>query len=585
MLTSAYTYKDTEAARLVNTSDPVIQDWLIRIMEPSGARGADEPTGTHLFCLTALASSFKKPMNAQRLEWLRFLDDDTIPFTYIIATRGFAKTTFLWAYLVRGFCLRRIPFLLYTGETGDYAITRCEQVKQELVSNPLIKSVFGRLSSRTYNGTNLAFSAKAWYLVDPKTGEPYAFCSPRGEGQQVNGSLARLNGRMQRPTMIASDDGEDRKKVDNEDLRREHQEWFEGALLPCVDTNYAPSSVTNRWHLKGGERPPWRVIVGDTLKHEGANIAYLAESSEWRGRRYPLAERREVGQDDNGKPVYDYVSLMPDIRSTAQVRRMVKNARNRGFMDRFAKEYLCRPQAEDNTCWSRAMFQYYRDRDQVWGSWVDKFIIVDPAKTSKQSSAPTAILGVAADYKAPGIYLRDLICDHLEVEEIYARTVEMAKALQTKWIAVEVTGLDDHVKYAYKSAFSSRGLGWIVQFMWLKAQSTIRGGDFGSGKDAIKRARGAQILPYYKLGQVYHEEVLAHSALEQQEISFPYCKRWDALDCAGYIPQVLEKLGRYFLPVAELDESSGFPEHSENFDKCGAYFSTEDWLIGEAFEI
>jgi hypothetical protein len=497
---------------------------------------------TENFAKTFLKESFKGLWTPQRVKNMQALDDDTIAYGYVCAYRSFAKTTQLWAKLVKNTCYRMEPFTLFCGRTFDYASSQTDNVKSAVLSTPAIREVFGDMKPTKYEGTNPAFSSKAFFFVHPKTGEPYAFFSPKGGGQQVNGSLVQLMNQMYRPSFIAVDDGEDREDVQNEELRDKYNRWLYNALLPCVSED-RPSSRTHRWKADDKDprwKPPWRVWYQDTIKHEASEMANILQSPEWVGNVFPQSERRKDGK---------LYTLVPEIITDAQVREEAARAEARGDLDGYAMEKMCLPQAATSDCWSKDLFKYYTDDKVTLNDLPDthKFIIVDPAKTAKAKSAFTAGLCVAVQEKERRISLRALINQRLHADEMPHAMFDLALEMNTPDMYIELTGLEEIGQHLFENAAIQRGLDNWIRFHWLDARQGT-GGNYGHGKDAAKRARGSMLLPLYRCGCVFHVEHLKNSALEKQELSFPKCARWDALDTAGYIPKVMRELGIYWEP-------------------------------------
>ncbi len=500
---------------------------------------------TEFFANYFLVDTFRAVNNWQRKENFLALDDDSIPFGYVMAYRGFGKTTQLFAHLVKQTCFRMSPFTLYTGKTGDYAETQTENIKAELLTNPAILEFFGNMKPKPYLGTSKEFSAKAFFLSDPKSDEPFAFFSPRGSRMQVRGSLIRLKGGMYRPTFIVSDDGEDDEEVLNEDLRKKYRKWFYGALLPCVG-DVRPNPVTGRWDKPDFVdaphwRPPWRVWQQDTNKHEDANMTRITQDGQWVGHVYPQAEKRSDGK---------YYTLTPEIVSDEQVRKEQKQAVKNGNEDWYAMEFLCLSQALDGAGWTKDLFEHYNDSGAGLNELDrnDKWVIVDPAKTTKAKSADTAILGQAVRCNLRKLYFRDLISKRMPMEDMPKRALEMCMALNTPIMVVELTGGEDQTKLIFQNEICKQGMEDWIEFIWMDARTETPRGDYGSGRDAAKRARASMLLPMYKNGEIVHDYTLKNGPLEQQQLSFPKCARWDALDVAGYGPVMLQRMGRWWQP-------------------------------------
>jgi hypothetical protein len=571
------------------TGDPGIQAIILR--------GSYD---TQFFGQTFMAESFGDAMTYQHKETWELIDDETIPRVAICAWRGFGKTTTYVARKVKDICYRYRKFIMLVGRSLDYASMITDNIKSEVIMNPRIRLCFGNMKAQAYEGVELSFSKKAFFLCDPVSGEPICFIVPKGAGQQVRGMNVRLGNQLIRCDDITIDDLEDDDEVNNEELRQGLRRWFHGALLNCVPRS-RPNPGTGKWDLRPGQLPPWRIFYMDTLKHEDANIAHLLGSSHWKSVRFPQAERRKMGVNPDGSDKYEYFSLVPEIVSHSQVRREVREAVDSGTLDQYCMEKLCIPTAPEMASWTRDSFRYYFESESPTdiiryvartgkkpanmrellnrSPEVDRFIIVDPARTAQSKSAYTAIMGVAAYCTEQKIYIRSLVNERLETDEILDAVFAMAVSLNTRTIAVEDTGLHMHIQHLFMNGARQRGLN--IEWIWLKGNNLPRTGDYGTGKDAAKRARASMIVPYYRQGQVIHEESVKNSALEMQQLSFPKAARWDALDCAGYIPQVLQAGGRYFLPkpVVEGSTEKFQFEDSEDYGDLGRRIKNREFAL------
>jgi hypothetical protein len=485
-----------------------------------------------------IPDSFDGPDIWQRQEHIRLIDDDTIPMLWFCCFRSFGKTTRSWSKMVKNACYRLEPFTVVSSRTLDYATTLTENVKSEVLTNPSIREAFGNLKPVTYEGLSVAFSAKTFFLSDPKTGQPFAVYVPKGQGQQCNGLLIQLMNRMVRPTFHVIEDGEDRDEVQNEDLRAKYLEWVFGALLPTVSTA-RPDPHSNRWLIPKEHaqwRPPWRVLYQDTLKHPAAAIETIRQAGDWVGKTYPMCERRKDKE---------FYSLVPDLVSDDQVRAQAKAAEQKGMLRRFAMEYMCRASSEDSDQWTPDLFQHYQERGAGLSadSGALRFITVDPARTSGNRAAYSSIMAVAA--KPGKIWIRKNIHDRLTMEEIPTRAYMLAIDTNTRTVAVEVTGGEDQTRFLFETILSSMGLQREIELVWLDARECPKG-DFGSGRDSPKRARASMLLPFYRRMEVWHEEGMKDGPLENQLLSYPHPGHWDATDTASYIPVMLRRAGMYW---------------------------------------
>ena len=487
--------------------------------------------------------SFTKPFTKARKEFSRRLSDPSIPYNWAMAHRGMGKTTLLWAEMIRRLCFRLSPFVLYCSSEIHLAERRTEAIKKALISTPRIIQYFGKMNPVYMDGMREVFGTHAWKLADPITGLPYAIVVPKSDGTTVNGLVEFVNGRQTRPTYIVCDDMTDRLRVHDETYRSQHKSWFFGTLLPCVDNEEQPDPKTHRWPgLKRGEIPPWQVCVIDTYKHGDALIETLAQDADWIGGRYPLAEETEPGSG--------IFRSMVENMTDAQVQSMFDRARRLGSEDEFFREQVCRAGfSNDNTF--PTTHQYYNDTQAGLNTnpLAVRFLVMDPARTRNSKSAYTAILAVAVDCVHAKVWLRRLSHERMSQEDMALRLWEMSRELETDIICVEDAGLNDHIRGPLERYFTSKGR--YVEWMWLPTQRKFIEAE--GERRSIKEARASSALwlyrpmePNHPKGHVWHDESLRNSPLEQQQKSYPDCKRWDAMDTLGHVDYVMRELGLTF---------------------------------------
>lgn len=482
---------------------------------------------------------FYDPMTWQHNGHWQLIDDDTQPYTAFNAWRGFGKSAAAKGRIIKGVCFREVRYVMWVGASYKAAVAETENIKNELIGNLRIRHVFGSLKASTYNDVDARFSQETWIASDPVTNKPICLVVPKGAGQRIRGQNVSLGGELIRPELIIVDDLEGDEEVLNEENRVKLRKWFNGALLKCVNTRRQPNPKTGRWLRAKGTvwSPPWRIFYQDTLKHEDALMAHILQSPRWKSVVYPLCEYRD-GQ---------YYSLVPELVSHEQVRAEAAAALNDGMMDTFCREYMCLASSPEEAAWTRETFKYFVDASMSLNSNpnVENFVIVDPAKTANQRSAYTAMLAWGMDSKLHRIYFRKLVNERLESIRIVQRAFDLAVETNARIIAVEVTGQEGPVKHLFETERRLRGLN-NIKLVWLSAHRVPQG-DFGTGREAAKRARVGTVLPYYQHGWVYHDVSLKDSILEQQLLSYPNPKYWDAADCAGYVPEILEAGGRFFM--------------------------------------
>lgn len=518
-----------------------------------------------------LGETFYDEPTHQHNEVWDALDDESLPWVGRFCWRGFGKTSSLKAKVIKSICYRNYPYIMYLGKTFDYASGITEDIKSELLTNDKIREDFGMMKAVAHEGHDLTFSKKGWFCSDPETGMPFAYVVPKGVGNPVRGSQVKIGFRTYRPSIIVIDDFEDDEEVANEMLRDKYKKWFYGALLNCVNTRRHPDPKTNRWLLtKLQPYPEFRVFYIDTVKHEAALAMDILQDSQWNTKVHPLAY---LGEDKK------YHSFVPELVPTSVIQADIARAKEKGRFDEYCLEKLCTPQAPDSAAWNDECYNYYSESMKPINTspGFDRFVICDPAKTVNSGSAYTAGLAVGADCSEGHIYIRKLINERIPIEQLAGRIFDLCIETNSKVLAVEITGIEDYLKYLFTTYRNQRGLHQI-RFIWLKSRSAIQGGEYGHGREAAKKARASMILPYYKNKQVFHETCIKDSALEKQQRVYPRNRLWDALDTCGYIPKVLEELGRFFAAKV-VDKTPDYWSNPIEWDKMTQMIQRGDWEI------
>jgi hypothetical protein len=340
-------------------------------------------------------------------------------------------------------------------------------------------------------------------------------------------------------------------------------DWYFGTLLPCVENEEQPEPLTKRWPgIKRGMKPPWRVILTDTYKHSDALIETAAQDPDWVGARYPMCEETSAGSGN----IVSMVEYMSDAQAQALYDRHVRIGKD----ERFFREYVCRGGYSNENKFP-PITQYYNEEDEALNSnpLAVRFLVMDPARSKNPRNACTAILSVAVDCQHAKVWLRRIVNDHLSHEEMKQRLYEMSVQLNTDIIAVEDAGLNDHIQGPLERYFSSSGKS--IEWMWLPTsrKSIEVEGEFRN----IKECRGAAslwlyrpLLPTHPGGHVWHEESIRNSALEQQQRSYPDCKKWDAMDTLGHVDYVMRKLGLTFEEQVEVKQERGYKSNQDQWE-------------------
>jgi phage terminase large subunit-like protein len=434
---------------------------------------------------------FYRPFSTLHDKIFEILDNDDIQLALIIAPRGFGKTSSVnLAYPAKKILFQEKKFIVPISCTATQAVMQGENLKRELLQNRMISGLFGPMKSDS-------FSKEMWVT---STGTAVM---PRGAGQQVRGILFGNN----RPDLIIVDDLEDAESVRSDEQRAKTKAWFFEDVLNSIDRG----------------RKDWKIIVIGTLLHEDSLLANLMDDPGWLHAHLSIC-------DDN------FHSNWPDFMSDEDIKNLVDSYRRMGLLDSFYREYMGVPIAKESARFKEDMFKQYKETDQDFvrdRKKLENLVILDPAKTLKETSDDTAIIGVGVDAQTPRIYVRDIEKGQIPPNEQYTKCFDMADRIGAKVIGIEVTSLNEFITYPMKTEMIRQGRYYDI--VELKAR--------GSKEDRI-----SALVPFYRMGFVYHNTQVC-APLEKQLMSFPRSKKDDIMDALAYVVEMLEMGERYFIPA------------------------------------
>lgn len=473
-------------------------------------------SSTAVMCKTIFKERFEYEWSTAHQEVCQLLDDDSIRFLAIAAWRGFGKSSLVhMGYTARRVAARDKRYIVPVSATSKLAVAHSENLKRELMRNPAFVEIFG--SMRTTD----SFSKEEWIANNPTPNCPGGtMILPRGCGQQVRGIL--YDGH--RPDLIIVDDLEDRENVMSSDQRLKAREFFLQDLMGCLDRS----------------RRDYRVIVIGTILHEDSLLSSLLKDPMWTSVRYELC-------DD------EFVSNWPQRFSNADIKEIHDSYQRMGLEDAFYMEYRNLPQSTKNRPIQREHFNYYENAQEI-PEYATKVVLVDPAKTTGDTSCDTAIIVGAADVVTNRVFALDFISDKLHPDQMYEQAYRMCLRYQTPFLAIEVTGLNEHVVWPLQNFLRQQRT--PIQLIQLKARKGpsqyVPHGSTNFGKDS---RIGASLVPLYRQGLVYHPK--AHPLLErfeQQLLDFPRSADKDMIDAFSYISQFLQGGEMYMRGRSREDE-------------------------------
>lgn len=424
------------------------------------------------------------------------LDNSDNPRKVIAAPRGTGKTSLSNLLIpTKQLAFLDSRFVVPVSNTSAAAEQQSENLKQEFMSNPVLKTIFNIQKTRN-------FSKKQWIV---EIAGQKSMIWPKGAGQQVRGMLFQNS----RPDLVIVDDLENDENLHSEVQRARLKEWFFGPLVNIVDRG----------------RKDWEMIYIDTLKHEDSLLQDLLEDSNWDSVVLEIC-------DDS------YNSNFPNMMSSEEIKELAEQYKQQGQLDVFFREYRNMPISTEDSTFKQDYFQYYNDmevvpdfRDQ---RRFETVLVIDPAKTVKMHSADSALVGGSIDLEDGAFYYRDIVSGKFHPDELYREMIQMIHRLRPSVVGVEVTGLNEFVTYPIKNQLLKHAP--MVQLIELHA----RGGVNEPGKTARIRS----LVSWFRTGSVWLNKANS-GGLEAQLLSFPRSKRWDIMDAAAYFVELFERGQKY----------------------------------------
>jgi hypothetical protein len=461
-------------------SDPEIMEILTECYKSTGK-----------FCKTMFPHYFTIPFSEGHEQMFQLLDDPSVQRLAIAAPRDFGKSTIANAYAAKNIVYEDSWYTLLIGANQDTAVEHAENLKDMLTDNEYIQALFPDFKSDEWARTSWTTSTGRKVL-------------PLGAGQKVRGHRRKAR----RPDLILLDDIENDENVLNEEQRLKLRRWFF-------------SAVCNSVQMYGEESKNWKIVFIGTVLHEDSLLMRLLNDPTWTSLRLEIC-------DDN------FVSKWPAAISDERIKEIYLSYAEQGEQDSFAREYRNMPISTESAKFKAEHFRYYTETEERLSNDVTLTSVVlgDPAKTHGVDSCNSAIVGVTIDLPARKVYVRDVVARQLRPDEFIAEMLDMAVRIGARFLAPEVTSLNEYLTFPLENAMKERGLFFNV--LEIKPRDK-------------KELRAAALIPLYRSGRIWHRQGAACAGLEMHLLSYPRCAKWDEIDALAHVVPVMEELNTYFI--------------------------------------
>lgn len=479
---------------------------------------------TKKFAYTLLKGRFFRNPAPFHDEIFRLIDDPSIRQIAIAAPRSTGKTSIVSLALpARHILFRHSRFIVMISATEDSALMQSVNLKSRLTGNQLIRGLFGDVRPRNRDSD---FAKGVWEAHGGEGLEPVVVMA-RGAGQQTRGMIRG----DARPDLILIDDLEDPSKQITDEAREKIERWF------WDDIYFLPDRGSDNF----------KIILLGTVTHPNCLLQKLLDNPAWHGVRLELF-------DDSRR------SLWPEYKTDEEIAEIYSEFEKEGKLDLLYMNWRNIPVARETATFKPEYFKYY-DEKEVAGKITESAVLVDPAKTFRETSAETAI-GVVGFSCTGNIYVRDVVSGKFPPERIYEIVFELADRYGCRVIGIEETSLHAFITYPIKDAALRRGK--YYEFVSLKPW-------------ASKEERVGSLESFYRRGLIWHNRT-ATAKLESQLLAFPRPKMWDCADMMAYTIQLMHLGERYGSAFFRDEMERTMEEEMKRLDEMDmAVMKEYDW--------
>lgn len=335
----------------------------------------------------------------------------------IEAFRGAAKSTIAEEYIIAGAAMREFRNCLIVGETYDRACDRLKAVRHELEHNEDLIELLGPQVGDIWTEARIVTTNNV-------------IIQAAGAGQSLRG----IKYLQYRPDLVFCDDIESKEEVSSDKARDDLFAWFMEVLVPLLD-------------------PEGRIRMIGTPTHPNCLVERFRKSPAWQFQVFPIVIPHEEGFTI---PVASlpgtWEAMWPDRFSPERVCAMATEYAQSGAMQSFLQEYMCR--AEDER--TKPFLRSHMIPALPTPAWVPAWAMVDPARTTKATSART---GYAVwSWVGSRLIVREAYGRFHKPDEIINEIFRIDAAFRPVYVGVEADGLEEFIFQPLRSAMADRGL-------------------------------------------------------------------------------------------------------------------------------
>lgn len=444
----------------------------------------------------------------------------------IAAPRRHAKSTAITlSYILASVLFRASKFVIICSDTESQATLFLGDIKQQLIENEDIVSLFGIKKFVKLAETDI--------IVEMEDGYKFRIMA-KGAEQKLRG----LKWDNLRPDLIVCDDMENDEAVVNADRREKFRRWFYGALLPCRASKS-------------------KVIIVGTILHMDSLLERIMQPQ--RGKK--IIEDLKEYSDEN-KPTWKAVKyrahnedfskiLWADMWPKEKLQLERQSFLEQGLPDVYSREFLNYPIDESTSYFKRDDFLPLTNEDveALDNKRVVYYSAVDFAVSTHDRADYTVIATVAVNSDGELLVI-DIRRGRWDASEIIEQMFSVHLRYKPELFVVEQGAIQKAI-----GPFLSREMQVRGKYLNLYPMTPT--------KDKVSRARSLQAR--MRAGGIrFDKERFWYDALEDEMARFPKDRHDDQVDALSWIGLSLDKITEAPTQEEVEDEEYGFMVNENN---------------------
>lgn len=421
-------------------------------------------------------------------------------YVAIAAPRSHAKSTAItFSYLLASVLFRQSQFVILVSDTETQASLFLGDIKQELIDNEDLISLFGIKQFVKLSETDI--------IVEMDDGHKFRIIA-KGAEQKLRG----LKWNNKRPDLILCDDLENDEVVQNQERREKFRRWFYGALLPVKSERGKIIIVGTILHMDSLLERLMPVLSAPTTLNNDLKQT-TTKKSLWTAVKY------RAHNEDFSKILWE------DRFSKERLQEIREGYLFQGMPDLYSQEYLNYPIDESTSYFRRDDFLPLNQED--YEGKIAYYTGVDFAISTREKSDYTVIATVGVT-QTGDILVTDIRRGRWDSQEIIEEMFSVQRRYKPELFITESGAIEKAIGPFLKKQMLERGV-------YLNLYPMV------PTKDKLSRARSLQAR--MRAGGIrFNMDASWYPILEDEMARFPKDRHDDQVDALSWIGLVLDKL-------------------------------------------